>query len=233
MKRLDTGPVKAIFFDYGGTLDAPGVAWKEQFFPIYKKHGVNVREKEFARAFYASDDSLTSENPVHMNLTEVVYEQVSRVLKNLDIFSPALQEKIARDFLKNCFTQISKNISLLKRLKARFRLGIISNNYGNLEAICKETGLLNVVDCLVDSNLVGKTKPHPEIFQRGLDALKVLPHESIMVGDNVRRDIQGALDLGMQAVLISPDGVSHGVSLPEIPVISQLDELIEILGIRQ
>jgi len=229
LKHLDTRSIKAIFFDYGGTLDAPGVAWKEQFSPIYKKYGVNVHEKEFARAFYASDDSLTSENPVHMNLTEVVYEQVARVLKNLGVFSPALQEKIARDFLKNSFSEISKNISLLKRLKARFRVGIISNNYGNLKAICRETSLSDVVDCLVDSNLVGKTKPHPEIFQRGLDALKVLPHESIMVGDNIRRDIQGALDLGMQAVLISPDGVS----LPEVPVISQLDELIEILGIRQ
>ena len=232
MKRIEPDPIKAIFFDYGGTLDAPGVAWKEQFFPIYKKHGVNVQKKDFTRAFYASDDSLTSENPVHMNLTEVVYEQVARVLKNLGIFTPALQEKIARDFLKNSFSQISRNISTLKRLKARFRIGIISNNYGNLEAICKETGLFNIVDCLVDSNLVGKTKPHPEIFQRGLNTLKVLPHESIMVGDNVRRDIHGALDLGMQAVLISSTGLLHGVSLPEVPVISQLHELLEILRIR-
>ncbi len=233
MKRVDPDPLKAIFFDYGGTLDAPGVAWKQQFFPIYQKHGVNVHEKEFARAFYASDDSLTSENPIHMNLTEVVYEQVARVLKNLGVFNRELQEKIARDFLKKSFSQIYRNISILKRLKARFRIGIISNNYGNLEAICKETGLFHVVDCLVDSNLVGKTKPHPEIFKRGLSALKVLPQESIMVGDNIKRDIQGALDLGMQAVLISPNGVPHGVSLREVPVISQLDELLEILGIKK
>ncbi len=26
---------KAILFDFGGTIDADGVAWKERFYPLY------------------------------------------------------------------------------------------------------------------------------------------------------------------------------------------------------
>ncbi len=220
---------KAIFFDYGGTLDAPGLAWKEHFLPIYRKYGIEPDLETFVKAFYASDDSLVAENPVHMNLTEIVYEQVSRVLKNLGYFNESLTEKIANHFLRNCFENIKKNIPVLERLRERYRLGIISNNYGNLEAICKETGLRDLMDVLVDSNLVGKTKPHPEIFQKGLMAIGSKPEEAVMVGDNLKRDIEGAKKVGMDAILItsSPAIAQKATGLP-MAIIRDIRELTNI-----
>ncbi len=223
-------PLKtAIFFDYGGTLDAPGLAWKEHFLPIYKEYGIDPDLETFARAFYASDDSLVAENPVHMNLTEIVYEQVSRVLKNLGYFNESITEKIASHFLRDCFENIKKNLPVLERLRERYRLGIISNNYGNLEAICKETGLKDLMDVLVDSNLVGKIKPHPEIFQEGLMAIGCRAEEAVMVGDNLRRDIEGAKKVGMDAILItsSPFIPENATSLP-MAVIRDIRELDNI-----
>ncbi len=222
--------IKALFFDYGGTLDAPGVAWKEHFYPIYKRHGVNVNKDDFTRAFYLADDSLVAEDPEHLNLTEIVLEQVRRVLNNLGCYREDLHKRIASEFVRNSLENIQKNKNHLNHLKKRYRLGIISNNYGNLQAICQETGLDEVMEVLVDSNRVGSEKPDKQIFQHALKILGVEPQESVMIGDNVKRDILGAQSVGMATILISSGNLPPDVSPPpDVPVISDISELIPIL----
>ena len=188
----------------------------------------------FARAFYASDDSLVAENPVHMNLTDIVMEQVKRVLKHLGLYDSSLQKIIASSFLKDSFEHIDRAKGVLSRLGQNFRLGIISNNYGNLENICRETGLDSLMDVMVDSNAVGCIKPDPRIFEAGIKALKVDASSSMMVGDSHARDIKGALNCGMAAAWLVPAGRS-GIAGPgqeEVPVIHGLQELHALLGIQ-
>jgi putative hydrolase of the HAD superfamily len=45
-------------------------------------------------------------------------------------------------------------------------------------------------------------KPNPSIFRAALELVSARPEESLMVGDSVRQDIDGALKTGMQAVLV-------------------------------
>ncbi|RUM91664.1 MAG: hypothetical protein DSZ23_01430 [Thermodesulfatator sp.] len=229
---LENRRFSAIFFDYGGTLDAPGVAWRNRFFPIYLQAGVEVSPEKFARAFYTSDDSLVAEAPVHMNLTQVVFEQVKRVLENLGIFTKQLQTKIAEKFLEDSFSNINEIKPALQTLRKNFKMGIISNNYGNLENICKETGLDTLMDVLVDSNRIGHTKPSPEIFRAGLSALDVEPFSSIMVGDSLPRDIKGARDLGMEAFWLSPikDKTKSQHEIDNLTVISSIKNIPAILN---
>lgn len=47
----------------------------------------------------------------------------------------------------------------------------------------------------------GYLKPHPQVFQRVLDALGVTAHETVFVGDNPVADIAGAQGMGMRGVL--------------------------------
>jgi putative hydrolase of the HAD superfamily len=43
-------------------------------------------------------------------------------------------------------------------------------------------------------------KPEPQIFQKALDNLNVLPSESIFVGDHPEKDVQASQDIGMKGV---------------------------------
>ena len=36
-----TPAVETLLFDFGGTLDADGVAWKERFFTLYRAEGLD------------------------------------------------------------------------------------------------------------------------------------------------------------------------------------------------
>ena len=44
---------QTVLFDFGGTLDSDGVAWKERMHRHYRDEGLAMGEEEFARLFYA------------------------------------------------------------------------------------------------------------------------------------------------------------------------------------
>ena len=48
----------AILFDFGGTLDAPGVTWKERAWRLYRDAGVVSDAAVFDPVFYKADDAL-------------------------------------------------------------------------------------------------------------------------------------------------------------------------------
>jgi putative hydrolase of the HAD superfamily len=76
-------------------------------------------------------------------------------------------------------------------------------------------------DAVLTSHAHGKTKPHESIFRAMLDLLGVAPPEAVMVGDTVDDDVEGALAVGMQAVLLDREG-----RYPEIA--GRLDDLREL-----
>jgi hypothetical protein len=48
----------------------------------------------------------------------------------------------------------------------------------------------------------GFMKPNPSIFRAALALLDVEPEGAVMVGDSVAQDVNGALGIGMRAVLL-------------------------------
>lgn len=225
--------IEALFFDFGGTLDSDGIAWKERFFSIYQKNGLNIQQHVFDRAFYDADDSLTLEDPENFSYEEIVHEQVRRVLENLGMNDIKLKEKVAGVFYQSSIEKINKNIPVLMRLKERFKLGIISNNYGNLKRISADSGLIELMDIVVDSNRVGFEKPDIRIFQFALNGIGVSARNSIMVGDSLKRDMLGAKNAGMPHVfLVSKDRLSDaGSCCTDDPVISSLAEIEGLPGL--
>ena len=57
-------------------------------------------------------------------------------------------------------------------------------------------------DAVLTSLTHGKTKPHDSISGPLLDRLGVAPQDAVMVGDTVADDVEGALAIGMRAVLV-------------------------------
>lgn len=225
-------PLKAVFFDYGGTLDAEGTAWKARFYPLYRRAGVDVPPRIFDRAFYRADDSLTAEADPRLTLEEVLHEQVRRVLDDLGRRDEERVRDIAGAFFRQSLDQIRRNLPVLEKLEKTFRLGIISNNYGNLAAICRQTGLADRMQVLIDSALVGVVKPDPLIFRQALVQMPVRPTEAVMVGDSLPRDIRGARAMGMGAVWLAPGKVLPPALAadPQVAVIGTLNDLPDILS---
>jgi len=220
----------AVLFDFGGTLDANGVAWKERFFRLYRDEGIKITSKCFDRVFYAADDALVGAVPATLSLRGTVVRLVQSVTQALGWRDLALAERIAQRFLKESSDRLSTNAVLLSRLSRRYRLGVVSNFYGNLAVICHEVGLTPFLTVVVDSACVGCLKPDPRIFFRALAELRAVPAQALFVGDSLRRDMAGARAVGMPHVWLTTEpSLEEGPCCPDDRVVHTLDELREWL----
>lgn len=207
--------MKAILFDYGGTLDSNGTAWQERFYSIYSDCGVRVTREDFAKAFYDADDNLHERHSLEgRNLKETLSFQIADLLEYLKIPAGGLVAEIRDRFLSDSRKFTANSKQLLKNLKKDFKMGIVSNFYGNLEAVLEGEGLLEFFETVADSTRLGVTKPDPRIFKAALDALGAAPSEAMMVGDSLGRDIRGAESMGMAHAWLYGDRFETGKPAP-------------------
>lgn len=66
-------------------------------------------------------------------------------------------------------------------------------------------GIAGDIDYLVTSEEAGVEKPAPEIFSLCLEKLKLPPEEVCCIGDDLRKDVEGARAAGMHAILFRPE----------------------------
>ncbi len=203
--------MQSLLFDYGGTLDSDGITFLDRFRAIYKEEG--IESPNFDRAFYDAEDAL----PARHQLRGLDLEQTCRLLVRdmLKVLAPERLDRadaIAGRFAADCRRQFARLRPVLERLSKRYRLGIVSNFYGNLEGILEAEGLRSLFGAVADSGVVGVIKPDPAIFLHALKGLGSTPAECVMVGDSVKRDIAGAKGLGMKKALVcaAPDAPAAG-----------------------
>jgi len=216
---------EALLFDFGGTLDADGVAWKERFHQILAEQPSDA----FDRAFYAADDALVGNVPRDLSFRDTVDRLSRNLVRELGL-GEGRAPRIAETFYKTSLAKAEVSRQVLGRLADRFRLGIVSNFYGNLEQVCVDTGIARHVPVVVDSAVVGFEKPDPRIFEAALDALGVRPEAAVFVGDSLPRDMRGARDLGMSHVYVAPEGAK--ACCPEDRIVGSVSELLEIYPSR-
>ena len=216
-----TEPIETLLFDFGGTLDADGVAWKERFHALYRAEGLGMAADAFAPAFYAADDPLVGGLPATTGLSGTVdalaanlEAELARRNAGTDVASAANEhpndnraKRVASRFLSDASTVFARNRPVLEALKKRYQLGIVSNFYGNLEAVCHSAGLAPLFAVMVDSHRVGSEKPDPAIFRAALAPLHAAPETTVFVGDSLRRDREGARRMGMRFIWIAPPDV--------------------------
>ena len=97
--------------------------------------------------------------------------------------------------------------AVLGELRRRgLSVGVISNSDGTAEQSLRDAGLLDAVDFVLDSHLVGVEKPDPRIFRLALARAAVAPGEAAFVGDLYSIDVLGARRAGMIGILMDPIG---------------------------
>ncbi len=218
-----------LLFDFGGTLDAEGVPWKERFYRLARQEGLDVPESVFDPAFYGATDTLEGTIPRDAGFRSTVERVADGLAARLER-EPALFSRIGNRFIDDSMRQLAQSAALLSRLGERHRIGIVSNFYGNLQAVCDEAGLSPAIGVAVDSTIAGCKKPDPKIFQAALDALGASPADAVFVGDSQRRDMAGARAMGMRHVWLRPEGAAGSASpcCPDDRVIARLAELEEL-----
>jgi putative hydrolase of the HAD superfamily len=236
-----TAPIETLLFDFGGTLDADGVAWKERFYAHYRAEGLTITPDDFAVTFFAADGPLVGGLPLETDLPGTVHVLVSNLEGELARRGaatahdgPRRGRRVASHFLSEASAAFARNRPVLEALRGRYRLGIVSNFYGNLEAVCHGAGLTPLFAAIVDSHRVGAEKPDPAVFRAALEPLCATPETTVFIGDSLTRDREGARRVGMGFIWIAPQDVqaseAHISGEPlDHCVVAQLSDLVRIL----
>src|SRR5919109_2626991 len=190
----------AVLFDFGGTLDGT-LPWKERMFRLCRAEGVMVTPEQFAPLFYNADDALVGAIPT-LSLDKTVRRLIDGLGAALDL-GDGIGDRIVRRFVDDAIGYARDNISILSELARHYRLGIVSNFYGNLAPVCDDLRLRPLFGAIVDSAEVGWTKPDPRIFAHALRELGVEASEATFVGDSLARDMSGARGVGMKHIWLA------------------------------
>jgi HAD superfamily hydrolase (TIGR01509 family) len=217
-------PAGGVLFDFGGTLDADGVTWKERMRGLCEAEGIRLPSERFDRAFYAADDALVGAVPATLTFRETVVRLANGLLRGLGHGDGGLVDRVAARFLEDALANLHRNAPVLAELAQRYRLGIVSNFYGNLDAVCDDAKISRYFGVIVDSARIGYQKPDPRIFHTALGALGLPPAEVTFVGDSGPRDMAGAKGVGMPHIwLVVERSAADAVCCPG-------DRIVESFG---
>jgi HAD superfamily hydrolase (TIGR01509 family) len=221
-------PTKAVFFDVDFTLIYPGPTFQASGYREFcARHGIDVDSERFDEAV-ASAASLLDEAPDSAHDPQLFLDYTSRIIEHMGGRGPSVRD-CAREIYDEwaaCqhFSLYEEVPAVLQQLHARgLRIGLISNTHRCLTAFQSHFELDGLISATVSSSLHGFMKPHPSIFEAALKLVAVSPNEAVMVGDSLRHDAEGALRIGMRAVLLCRS--RRAPVVPHVPVIRTLTEL--------
>ncbi|HJV33099.1 MAG TPA: HAD family hydrolase, partial [Patescibacteria group bacterium] len=163
--------MKAILFDFGGTIDTDGVHWSEKFSELYARFTPQVPKKDVERAFVESDRMLLADPGVaRLTFEETLARQWRLQFEILHLpATGGLLEEMSRVCYVDVRQTIGRARELLALLARQYRLGVVSNFTGNLEIVCREFHLEKLFAAFIDSAVVGVRKPDPAIFALALE----------------------------------------------------------------
>ena len=218
---------KAMLFDFGGTLDSDGEHWLDRFYELYAEAGFHLPLSEIKRAFYYADDRCCSDPRINvLGLRPLMRHHVHLQFESLGMGNNGKGRELVESFCSRSEGFLRRNAHLLTRAKRRYRLGLVSNFYGNVAAVCREAGLAELLDVILDSTLVGVSKPDPAFFRLALEQLGLVPEEVIFIGDSYERDMIPTRELGMKTIWLK--GPHPRIPLNAGPVDAWITSLSEL-----
>jgi putative hydrolase of the HAD superfamily len=180
--------IRAVLFDVGGVLLrtedlAPRRKWEQRF---------GLPEWGLAEIVFS--------NPVarRSSLGQASQVQVwAEVARRLSL-NPEELEALKLDFWKGDVWDEAL-LDFIRSLRPRLKTGIISNAWSEAWELVKTHVNQETFDAVIFSSEEGIEKPEPEIYQRALARLNVLPAEAIFV-DDMPKNVGGARAVGMWGV---------------------------------
>lgn len=120
--------------------------------------------------------------------------------------------------------------AVLSQLRSKYRMVLVSNFYGNIEAILRDFGLAAYFDAVIESAVVGVRKPDPEIYRLGVKATGCVATEVTVIGDSYDKDIVPATTVGCRTIWLRGEGWS-GETAGDLATfeITALPEVLQIL----
>jgi len=205
--------LKHVFFDLDRTLWDFEQNSRNALQKIYDQHNLAQHFDHFLhfhKVYHNINNDLWKKyGKGKISKDELRIVRFQKTLERVAVYDLDFADRLNNDYVATApkETIVFPNAhATLEELQKHYQLHIITNGFAEAQFVkLKASKLFDYFDVIVCSEMVGKTKPHRDIFQYALSQAKASPQESVMIGDDHTTDILGAIQMGMHAVLFDPN----------------------------
>ncbi len=232
--------IRAIFFDAVGTLIHPYPPAAEVYARVGRLYGsrlnVSTITQRFAAAFQKQEELDRARGWVTSEAREVERWRsiVAEVLNDVTDLEACFQALFKHFAQPEAWRHDPDEGVVLSHLRnCGYKLGIASNFDARFYDV-----FLNMMPFFtlppsfiyryrVISSEAGWRKPAPQFFRQISDTIGLPPEQILYIGDDKENDFDGALAVGMHALLLDPKGVE------DVPSHMRLPRLMELIQPKQ
>jgi putative hydrolase of the HAD superfamily len=232
---------RAVVFDVDFTLIYPGPRFcGDGYRDFCVRYGLDVDPLRFEHAVASAAPLLDSPDENAYN-AEIFVAYTRHIVEEMggrgadDALLDACAQEIYAEWARCHHFELYDDVApVLKQLAAQeIRVALISNSHRCLASFQSHFELEGLIAAALSSSEHGMMKPHPSIFHATLKLIGVAPADAVMVGDSIRQDIDGALNVGMRAIFLDrarrvPSRAAD-LDARRVPVIGSLRELTPLL----
>ncbi len=226
MKKLNG--ITDVFFDLDHTLWDFEKNSALTFDKIFKLNNVEVNLDDFLQQYIPINFKywkLYREERIKKEALR--FTRLNETFQALEVqVADKIIHQLSEDYIKYLSTfnfLIEDATSILEYLRSNYRLHIITNGFDEVQyKKMDKSNIIHYFETITNSELAGVKKPNPKIFNYALDLAKVNAGRSIMIGDSLEADVEGALNMGMDAIFFNPNTTHFNGSIKGV------SKLIEI-----
>lgn len=217
-----------VFFDLDHTLWDFDKNSALTFSTIFDIHNVNVPLNEFLKVY----------EPINLNYWKLYREEkidkaslrYGRLKKTFDAIDISVDDKLINTLSEDYITHLPTHnylfdgtFEVLNYLEQNYKLHIITNGFHEVQhGKLRNSNIDAFFKTVTNSEMVGVKKPNPIIFEHALSLANTSANSSIMIGDNWEADIQGALNVGLDAICFNVHGTNLDKSIKQITNLLEL-----------
>lgn len=204
---------KHLFFDLDHTLwdfDANAKIALTEMYSFFNLEQLQVAPFEsFYRQYLHHNQILWDRyHKGYITSEELKWRRMWRTLLEFKIGDEKLAREISESFLEVLPVQkglFPHTIEILDYLtQKKYQLHLITNGFEKVQwRKLNNSGLHRYFQHVITSEASNSLKPKKEIFDYALKKTGALVGDSIMLGDNLDADIQGAINFGMDSVFVN------------------------------
>ncbi|MFO7744596.1 MAG: YjjG family noncanonical pyrimidine nucleotidase [Psychroflexus sp.] len=217
-----------IFFDLDHTLWDFDKNSELTFETIFDKHKIDLPLKDFLDVYLPinkkywklfREGKIEQQNLRFQRLSEVF--EVLKYQTSDQMINDLSQAYI--DYLPNHNYLFPNTFDVLNYLQNNYKLHIITNGFYDVQH--KKLGnskLTPYFKTITTSEDAGVKKPNKIIFEYALDLAKTKNTNSIMIGDNLEADVEGAKASGLEAIFFGKEPTYEGLQIQNLNELKKL-----------
>ncbi|WP_430399303.1 YjjG family noncanonical pyrimidine nucleotidase [Flavobacterium sp.] len=223
---------KHIFFDLDHTLWDFDKNSAFAFDVIFKKHNLEVSVVEFLEHYIPRNHHYWKLYQVN----QISHEDLRyfRLKDVFDVLDFTISDKMIHQLSEDYITHLPDNnllfdgaIEVLSYLNENYHLHIITNGFSEVQGRkLKNSNIEHFFQTITNSEMAGVKKPHPNIFEFALSLANASKEESIMIGDSLEADIEGALSYGIDAVYFNEQNTNIQKQIHQVNHLLELKNIL-------